>query len=151
MIKFIIPHDHVRRHFPGSYDSGSVFYAKTPADILTYAVFEFPGIFSDATPDPKDGRKRLSFIAKEVIGVSNVVHMNDLTPEEIAAITMEERDGVLVKIVQTNRTFPTKEFHIILDADNTIITMFPGPMAPPLPKNGEYSEFWDRHVFIRPI
>ena len=137
------------RHFSGSDDVGSVFYAKTPQELLTYAAYVFPHIFKEANPDPIDGRKRLSFIADMEIGLCNVVSLSDLTPEEMGTIKEENRDGVTVKSVFTNRVFPTHEFQIILGEKNTVITMFPGPMAPPLPKDGEGSEFWDKHVFVR--
>lgn len=136
------------RHFPGSNSTGSVFYAKTPAEFLTSAVAQFPEVFRNAQPDPKDGRKRLSFTAEENIGLCNVVNINALTPEESDTITEQDRDGSMVKVAISNRTFPTREFQIILDEMNTVITMFPGPLAPNLPKKGEHSEFWDNHVFI---
>lgn len=149
MISFIIPKWHTMRHFPGSNDVGSVFYAKSPTELLTYAASVFPEVFKTAFPDPNDGRKRLSFVSDKEVGLCNVVALSDLTSEEIESITEEERDGSIVKTVITNRTFPTREFQIILGDKNTVITMFPGPMAPPLPQNGERSEFWDNHVFIK--
>lgn len=149
MLSFIIPQGHTMRHFPGSDDVGSVFYAKSPAELLTYAASVFPHVFKTAVPDSKDGRKRLSFVSDKEVGLCNVVALTNLTPEEIESITEEERDGSIVKTVITNRTFPTREFQIILGDKNTVITMFPGPMAPPLPQNGERSEFWDNHVFIK--
>ena len=148
MTSFIIPKWHTMRHFPGSNDVGSVFYAKSPVELLTYAAIEFTQVFKTAIPDPSDGRKRLSFVSDKEVGLCNVVALSDLTPEETESITEEERDGCMVKVVKTNRSFPTREFQIILGENNTIITMFPGPMAPPLPHNGEKSEFWDNHVFI---
>ena len=138
MLSFIIPQGHTMRHFPGSEDVGSVFYAKSPVELLRYAAFTFP-----------QGRKRLSFVLDKEVGLCNVVALSDLTLEEIESITEEERDGSIVKTVITNRTFHTREFQIILGDKNTVITMFPGPMAPPLPQNGERSEFWDNHVFIK--
>lgn len=133
MISFIIPSGHTMRHFSGSEDVGSMFYAKTPVELLTYAASEFPHVFKEAIPDPNDGRKRLSFVSDNEIGLCNLVALSDLTPEETELITEEDRDGYMVKIVKTNRKFPTHEFQIILGEKNTIITMFPGPMAPPLP------------------
>lgn len=149
MLSFIIPQGHTMRHFPGSEDVGSVFYAKSPVELLRYAAFTFPQVFKTAVPDSKDGRKRLSFVLDKEVGLCNVVALSDLTLEEIESITEEERDGSIVKTVITNRTFHTREFQIILGDKNTVITMFPGPMAPPLPQNGERSEFWDNHVFIK--
>lgn len=149
MLSFIIPQDHLMRHFSGSGDVGSVFFAQSPQEVLAYAATSFPQVFIDATPDPKDGRKRLSFVADKNIGLCNVVQISDLTIEETKEITEEERDGHSVKTVRTKRTFPTREFHIILEEDNTVVTMFPGPMAPPLPQNGEESVFWNNHVFIK--
>lgn len=149
MLSFIIPQGHTMRHFPGSDDVGSVFYVKSPVELLTYAAIEFTQVFKTAIPDPSDGRKRLSFVSDKEVGLCNVVALSDLTLEEIESITEEERDGTIVKTIMTTRTFPTREFQIILGDKNTVITMFPGPMAPPLPKDGEESEFWDNHVFIK--
>ena len=148
MIKFIIPKGHIMRHFPGSGEPGSVFFAKSPADLLTAAAHEFPDVFKDAVPDPADGRKRLSFVSEKAIGLCNVVALSDLTAEEAASMTEEDRDGCLARVVKTKRAFPTREFQVILGEDNTVITLFPGPLAPPLPKRGDHSEFWDNHVFI---
>ena len=149
MLSFIIPPDHVWRHFSGSDTSGSIFYAKTPSEFLTYAATEFPDVFRQAHTDPLDGRKRLSFKAGHDIGLCNVIAFDDLTSDEAKLITEEERDGTIVKVFYTDKQFPTREFQIILGSDNTVITMFPGPMAPPLPKNGEFSAFWDSHIFIK--
>lgn len=149
MISFIIPQGHLMRHFSGSGDVGSVFFAQSPQEVLAYAATSFPQVFKEATPDPNDGRKRLSFIADRNVGLCNVVPLSDLTIEEAKDIIEEERDGYPVKTVRTKRSFPTREFHIILGEDNTVITMFPGPMAPPLPQNGEESVFWNNHVFIK--
>lgn len=150
MISFIIPLDHIIRHFPGSDDIGSVFFAKTPMEVLTKAATRFPQVFKEAKTDA-DKRIRLSFSFDEEVGVCNVVDVAVLTPEEVLTIREDERDGCIVKTATSNRIFPTKEFQLILEADHTIVTMFPGPMAPPLPKKGEVSDFWDRHVFIKPI
>jgi hypothetical protein len=149
MISFHIPEGHTLNHFPGSGVTGSIFYMDTPAQVLTYAVYTFAQKFKEAIPDANDGRKRLSFIAETEIGESNVVPIKDLTLEEIEAITIEDRNGTLVKTTITTRRFPTREFHIILDSDNTVVTMFPGPMAPPLPKNNKSSDFWNTHVFVK--
>ena len=151
MLTFFIPKNHVWRHFPGSDETGSVFYAKTPIEVLTFAATNFPQVFKDAQTDPKDGRKRLSFVSDNEIGLCNVVELKDLTPKERETIIEEDRDGSVVKVVNTARRFPTREFQIILDKDNKVVTMFPGPMAPPLPAKGESSVFWDKHVFIRNI
>lgn len=151
MISFIIPPGHVWQHFPGSNKPGSVFYAQSPAEVLTAAATSFPQIFKDAKPHSTDGRKRLSFISAHDIGLCNVVAISRLTAEELESMTQEERDGATVRTVHTARTFPTREFQIILSNDNTVITMFPGPMAPPLPKNGEQCPFWESHVFVKPL
>lgn len=149
MIAFVIPPDHVWQHFSDSDKLGSHFFAKSPSELLTVAATEFSHLFRDAKPDPVDGRMRLSFHFDYEIGLCNVVALSELTSEELATIAEEERDGVMVKTVRSSRTFPTREFQLILSSDNTVITMFPGPMAPPLPKSGESSDFWDNHVFIK--
>lgn len=139
------------RHFPGSDDIGSVFFARTPEELLTYAANAFPETFKTAVPDPEDNRKRLSFVADKEIGLCNVVHISELTTKEAESITNDDRDGFQVKTVHTDRKFSTREFQIILDENNTVITMFPGPMAPPIPKAGGKSEFWDNHAFIKQL
>lgn len=148
MLSFTIPSDHVWRHFPDSKQSGSVFYAKSPAEVLTAVATTFPETFKHTQPDA-DGRKRLSFTLDYEIGLCNIVALEELTPQEKTSITEEERDGVMVKVVYTSRKFPTRELQIILSNDNVLITMFPGPIAPPLPNIGEHSEFWDNHIFIK--
>lgn len=151
MLSFVIPPGHVWNHFSNNRKLGSMFFIPSPTELLTIAATTYPQIFKDAKPDPIDGRKRLSFVFEYDIGLCNVVPMNDLTPKEFESISEEQRDGIVVRTVYTTRTFPTREFQIILSSDNTVITMFPGPLAPPLPKEGEYSDFWDRHVFIKSL
>ena len=149
MISFILPSNHIMRHFPmRDGNIGSLFYVRTPVELLTFAATQYPQIFYDAMFDV-DGRKRLSFMAEQDIGVCNIVPLNKLSQEEIDSLTLEERDGYMVKVFRTHQLFPTKEFHIILGENNTVITMFPGPMAPPLPQNEEISDFWESHAFIK--
>ena len=143
MLSFIIPPGHAWNHFSSSSKLGSMFFAQSPAEILTTAATTYPHIFKEAKLDPIDGRKRLSFVFDHEIGLCNVVALTDLTPEE--------RDGIVVRIVHTTRTFPTRECQIILSSDNVVITMFPGPMAPPLPRKGNHSDFWEGHVFIKAL
>ena len=149
MLSFIIPPGHAWNHFSSSSKLGSMFFAQSPAEILTTAATTYPHIFKEAKLDPIDGRKRLSFVFDHEIGLCNVVALTDLTPEERDSIIEEERDGIVVRIVHTTRTFPTRECQIILSSDNVVITMFPGPMAPPLPRKGNHSDFWEGHVFIK--
>ncbi len=149
MFSFIIPPGHAWNHFSNSSKLGSMFFAQNPAEVLTTAATTYPHIFKEAKLDPIDGRKRLSFVFEYEIGLCNVVALTDLTLEERESITEEERDGIVVRTVHSIRTFPTRECQIILSSDNVVITMFPGPMAPPLPKKGEHSVFWESHVFVK--
>ena len=152
MISFIIPTDgmaHIMRHFSDSAELGSRFSFQSPQQLLTLAASRFPQKFHNAVPDA-DGKKRISITFDKEIGTCNVVSLDALTEQERAAVFVEDRDGLQVKAVHTDRVFPTCECQIILGAGNTVITLFPGPLAPPLPKPGQSSEYWDNHVFIRP-
>lgn len=151
MISFIISSDnmaHIMRHFSESAELGSRFYVKSPQELLTLAATRFPEKFYESNPD-SDGKKRISITFDEEIGTCNVVSMDALTDQERESVIFEDRDGFMVKAVHTDRIFPTCECQIILGDDNTVITLFPGPLAPPFPQPGETSDYWDNHVFIR--
>lgn len=153
MISFIIPTEgmgHIMRHFAESAELGSRFYIQSPQELLTLAAYRFPEEFHDVMPDA-DGKKRISISFDEEIGTCNVVSLDVLTEQERTDVFVEDRDGFQVKAVHTDRIFPTCECQIILGDDNTVITLFPGPLAPPFPQPGETSDYWDNHVFIRKI
>jgi hypothetical protein len=87
----------------------------------------------------------------KVIGVSNVVNVDELTDDEKKLIKIVDRNGKKVRSVKTERIIPTRECQIIISSDWKLITMFPGEMAPPLPDSPDiHDEYWDNHVFVEP-
>ncbi|MCR5851427.1 MAG: hypothetical protein K6G92_12095 [Bacteroidaceae bacterium] len=141
---------HLARHFRQDVP-GSKFYAVSPEELLEQALQLFPEQFIKAKPN-SDGRIRISLVFPESIGISNVVSISELTPKEQEIIEIVDRQGKLVRNVKTARIIPTKECQIILSSDWHLITMFPGELAPPLPKSlDEHDDYWDNHVFIEPL
>lgn len=127
---------------------GSKFYCNSPEELLDKAKKKFPEKFNEAEPD-EDGRIRISLTFPEEIGVSNVVHISELTDEEQKRIKIINRQGFLVKVVETNRIIPTHECQIILSSEWHLITMFPGELAPPLSHYFDIQNgYWGNHVFI---
>ena len=142
--------EHLASHFLQDLP-GSKFYTESPDELLGVAMRLFPEKFKEAMPD-NDGRIRLSLTFPVVIGVSNVVCIDELTEEEKNRIGIVDRQGRKVKAVRTERVIPTNECQIILSSNWHLITMFPGEMAPPLPDSPEiHDDYWDNHVFIEPI
>lgn len=140
---------HLATHFQQDLP-GSKFYAESPEDLLNMAQRLFPETFSNAKPDA-DGRYRISLTFPNEIGVSNVVSIDELTPEEKEMIDIVDRQGRKVRSIKTDRVIPTSECQIILSEDCHLITMFPGEMAPPLPDSPDiHDDYWDNHVFIEP-
>ena len=141
--------EHLAAHFQQDLP-GSKFYSKSPEDLLEEAMRLFPDIFHETKPDD-DCRIRLSLTFPRVIGVSNVVSVDELTDEEKKRIEIIDRNGKKVRSVKTDRIIPTHECQIILSNNWHLITMFPGEMAPPLPDSPDIDdEYWDNHVFIEP-
>ena len=129
---------------------GSKFFSKSPEDLLEKAMQLLPEKFCETKHDD-DGRIRISLSFPEEIGTSNVVSIDELTPEEKEMIDIVERHGRKVRSVKTDRIIPTKDCQIILSYDWHLITMFPGEMAPPLPESPDiHDSYWDNHVFIEP-
>lgn len=92
---------------------------------------------------------RLSVVFPEPIGVSNIIKVSDLTPEEREKIEIVDRNGRSVRAVNTDRAALTCECQLVISSDLQLITMYPGEFAPTLPSSpDEPSEFWDNHVFI---
>lgn len=136
---------HFRKDLPGSY-----FYAPKPELVLEKAMRTKPESFACSTPEA-DGRIRIYIKFSEPIGICNVVNIEDLTQEEKDSIARVDRNGKIVRRAYTNRVLPTCDCCIVLTADNYLITMFPGLMAPPLPSSPDVPDsFWDKHVFIEP-
>lgn len=142
----------VRRHLAPHFRAdtpGSKFYAASPDELLREAEELFADRFREAMPDP-DGRIRLSLRFPRFIGMSNVVAVSDLTPEEKSTIREIDRNGRYARVAQCSRVIPTDEFQIVLSPGGNLITMFPGVAAPPLPSSSdEPSPFWETHVFIQ--
>ena len=138
---------HIQRHFAGNPGCGSKFFSDNPIAFITQAVCHFPSEFQQAKVEA-DGRKKISLVFEEAIGTCNVVSLSDLTKEELGTLTTEERDGFMVNKVDSHRTFPTRECQIILGDNNVLITIFPGPLAPPLAQEGENRAYWDAHAFV---
>ena len=140
---------HVATHFLQDLP-GSKFYSESPEDLLEEAMRLFPETISESKPDG-DGRIRISLTFPKVIGVSNVVNVDELTDDEKKQIEIVERNGKKVRSVKTERIILTRECQIILSSDWQLITMFPGEMAPPLPDSPAiHDEYWDNHVFVEP-
>ena len=141
---------HLATHFLQD-SPGSMFYAKSPEELLDKAMALFSEKFREALPDT-DGRFRISLTFPKEIGVSCVVSVEELTEEEKDRIEIVNRQGCKVRSVKTDRIIPTKECQIILSEDWHLITMFPGEMAPPLPASPDiHDEYWDNHVFVEKI
>lgn len=153
MKKQILISNDVRAHLVTHFQKdlpGSKFYAASPKELLDAAQLLFPETFCNAKPDA-DGRIRISLTFPDEIGVSNVVSIKELTEEERSRIEIVERQGLKVLSVKTDRMIPTHDCQIILSEDWHLITMFPGEMAPPLPKSPDiHDDYWDFHVFIEP-
>lgn len=141
---------HLALHFQQE-SLGSKFFADSPDVFLNLAQQLFPKVFSSAKPD-YDGRIRISLIFPQKIGISNVVHIDELSNDEKRRIEIIDRDGKKVRCVKIDRIIPTNECQIILSTNWNLITMFPGEMAPPLPASPDIpDEYWDQHVFIEPF
>lgn len=153
MMKRIIISDEVRGHLATHFQQdlpGSKFFSESPEAFLELAQQLFPKKFSKAKPDV-DGRYRITLTFPDWIGVSNIVNIDALTPEERERIEVIDRQGKKVRSVKTDRITPTHECQIILSSDWHLITMFPGEMAPPLPASPDiHDDYWDQHVFIGP-
>lgn len=141
---------HISSHFRQDLP-GSKFYRQSAEELLEEAIRLFPKVFSESKLDA-DGRYRISLRFPEVIGVSNVVCIDELTDEEKDRIEIIDRQGRKVRSVKTDRVIPTNECQIILSENWHLITMFPGEMAPPLPDSPDiHDDYWDKHVFIEPL
>ena len=101
-------------------------------------------------PD-SDGKVRLSFKYGQNIGTSNIIRIDALSREELSSFRTEERNGLLVNKVKTDKIVLTDECQLGLSANNgnySVVTIYPGEMAPPLPGYGEKNPFWNTHCFI---
>lgn len=133
---------------------GSKFYAtfaRSPQEIIDKLQSEFPEIFAKAQPDVHK-RLRLSFHIGTPIGTCQVIPEEILTAEERATIRHEIRNGCAIRTVCTPRKISTDECQLILSVQSGsyyLCTLFPGELAPPLPKEGEQPDpYWSTHLFI---
>ncbi len=127
-------------------------FASSPHDVVSILQREFPASFANAMCDD-DNRVRLSFEFDQPIGVCNLISIKDLTPQEYQTISSVDRDGYIVRKAKSERVFQTSLCQLVLERDYEescycVCTLFPGMMAPPLPRRGESDPFWDNHIFI---
>lgn len=126
-------------------------FAQSPMQVVEKLKMQCPDVFKKLPePDP-DGRIRLSFVLDETIGTDGVVAIGSLTREELDTMHVEERNGCVIRKVRISRVVKTNECQMVLAKEEdgwSVITMYPGVKAPPLPKNGESDPFWDNHCFV---
>jgi hypothetical protein len=142
--------EHLRRHF-GTEQSGSKFNYDSPDELFQEIVNRYPQLVQKAVFN-EYGCKTVSITFPFVVGCCNVVPLDELNEEERSTLRVVKRDETLVRCALSSRIFPTHECQLILDADNNIITAYPGELAPPLPDSPDiHDDYWDNHVFIEPI
>ena len=135
---------------------GSKFYesfARSPQDVLIRLQQTFPERFENIQFE-EDKRARLSFQFDTPVGISNIIDIADLTAEECKTIREEDRNGYLVRTVETRRSINTYECQLILATSEDgyeFCSTFPGELAPPLQRKGYSSPYWDTHLFIRQL
>ena len=141
--------EHLRRHFSNELP-GSKFNSEGPEQLLQMVLDLYPKDVAAAVPDG-EGIKIVSLRFRSEIGTSNVVPISELTDEECTTMRTVPRGETLARCVESDRLFPTNECQLILDADNNLITAYPGELAPPLPPTPDvHDPYWDNHVFIVP-
>lgn len=126
-------------------------FATSPRHAVEALLELFPEKFAHARAD-RDGRVRLSFRLDRPIGIANVISVEKLDRDERSTVREEMRGPFTVRSVRLCRRVETDECQLILQPDGdsmAFCTIFPGEPAPPLPRSGEKSEYWDTHVFIR--
>lgn len=128
-------------------------FAQSPQEVVKQLKSIFPQRFENVQPED-DGRARLSFRFETPVGIANIIDEQQLTSEEYATLRREERNGYIIRTIDTRRKIFTCECQLILalsDNGYEFCSTFPGELAPPLPFNGELSHYWDTHIFIRQI
>lgn len=140
---------HIKRHFKSDV-LGSKFNIGSPEELLQIIVDVFPEEICKTTFN-KYNCKEVSVSFPDYIGDSNVVPLSELSKEELSTLRITQRGENFVRSVISSRVFLTKECQLILDADNHVVTVYPGELAPPLPDSPDiHDEYWDNHVFIEP-
>lgn len=141
--------EHLQRHF-SSEMSGSKFIFDSPDKLLQIIVNEYPDTIRKASFN-EYGCKVVSVTFPFVIGNNNVVSLGDLTEDELSTLQIIQRGETKARCIKSDRIIPTKECQLILDANNNVITVYPGELAPPLPDSPDiHNDYWDNHVFIEP-
>lgn len=143
--------EEIRRQLDASGSKFAESFARSPQQAVDRLLRAFPDRFAGLHPDP-DGRLRLSFAFDSPIGHANVIEKAALTAGELGTLRLEKRNGLIVRSVKTDRQLPACECQLILasgDGGYEFCSVFPGEPAPPLPREGETSIYWDTHLFIR--
>lgn len=128
-------------------------FATSPQMAVDKLKMLFPSQFINAQPE-SDGRIRLSFDCGEYIGNQNVVDEHVLTDCEKRTIRKDIRNGCPVRTVRMERVIPTRMCQLILtmqDDTGYLCSLFPGELAPPLPRseNEVPDPYWKTHLFVR--
>lgn len=140
---------HLQRHF-GAEIPGSKFNFDSPDTLFQTVVDQYPQMVREAVFN-EYGCKTVSIRFPYVVGNCNVVLLDELNEEERSTLKIVQRGDSMVRCAISTRKFPTHDCQLILDADNNIVTAYPGEMAPPLPDSPDIpDEYWDHHVFIEP-
>ncbi len=143
--------DEVREHLDSHFNKelpGSKFSVADVDTLLQMLLDLFPEKINGTKPDD-DGRKRISFVFPFDIGTCNVVSVDQLTDREFGTMHRMRRGTKVVRVVESERVFPTDECQLVLSGDNNVITVYPGEAAPPLPDSPDIKDpYWDNHVFI---
>ena len=141
--------EHLLRHF-GTGIPGSKFSFYSPDTLFQTIVDQYPQLVHKAAFN-EYGSKTVSITFPYVIGYSNVIPIDELNEEERSTLEIVQRGESMVRRAISPRVFPTYDCQLILDADNNVVTAYPGELAPPLPDSPDIQdEYWDNHVFIEP-
>lgn len=140
---------HAQLEKPGSKFHAA--FAQSPMQVVDKLMTECPEQMNHMPEPDASGRVRLSFVLGYETGTDGIVAIDSLTPEELLTIREEDRNGYIIRKVRILRAVPTNECQMVLAKDEdgySIITVFPGVMAPPLPRDGASDPFWDNHCFM---
>lgn len=135
---------------------GSKFFASfatSPQAVVARLETWFPERFDRMQPDAY-GRIRLSFECIQPVGSQSVVDEQELTCGERQTIRREWRNGCPVRTVRMNRVVPACMCQLILAPGRDGVyfcTVFPGELAPPLPRSEKEAPdpYWQTHLFVR--
>lgn len=148
---------HLSSHFGPKKQSGSYFNAdqfESPQDIIAYINQNKPqAVFLQS-----NGREAHLFELAEnkIVGYQGLANINALGNTKIET---EWRNGFKVRSARVKSLLPSSSFCVIIEknnAENVVITMFPGIYAPPFPYS-EQSEvdynncklFWNNYVLLK--